>query len=136
MKIGIIGAGQIGATLARRLTAVGHDVSIANLRGPASLTHLAREIGGAGGFVLPAGQLGATLGRRLTGVGHDVWIANSRGPAPPPALAREIGGRAVPVEQAARAGDVVVVPIPMKNIPALPAGLFEGVPDNVVVVDT
>src|SRR3954471_9254765 len=90
MKIGIIGAGQIGATLARRLTAVGHDVSIANSRGPASLTDLAREI----------------------------------------------GGRAVTVEQAARAGDVVVVTIPMKNIPALPAGLFEGVPDNVVVVDT
>ena len=27
MKIGIVGAGQIGGTLARRLTALGHDVS-------------------------------------------------------------------------------------------------------------
>jgi 8-hydroxy-5-deazaflavin:NADPH oxidoreductase len=34
MKIGIIGAGQIGGTLARRLTRLGHDVSIANSRGP------------------------------------------------------------------------------------------------------
>jgi|HubBroStandDraft_6_1064221.scaffolds.fasta_scaffold912489_2 3-hydroxyisobutyrate dehydrogenase-like beta-hydroxyacid dehydrogenase len=29
MKIGIIGAGNIGGTLARRLTAAGHDVSVA-----------------------------------------------------------------------------------------------------------
>jgi glycine/D-amino acid oxidase-like deaminating enzyme len=34
MKIGIIGAGMIGATLARRLTALGHEVVIANSRGP------------------------------------------------------------------------------------------------------
>ena len=30
MRIGIIGAGQIGGTLARRLTAIGHEVAIAN----------------------------------------------------------------------------------------------------------
>jgi predicted dinucleotide-binding enzyme len=29
MKIGIIGAGQIGGTLARRLTALGHEVFVA-----------------------------------------------------------------------------------------------------------
>ena len=45
MKIGIIGAGHIGGTLARRLSALGHDVSIANSRGPDSLTDLARETG-------------------------------------------------------------------------------------------
>jgi predicted dinucleotide-binding enzyme len=45
MKIGIIGAGQIGGTLTRRLTAVGHEVSIANSRGPATLADLAKETG-------------------------------------------------------------------------------------------
>jgi predicted dinucleotide-binding enzyme len=40
------------------------------------------------------------------------------------------------VKQAARAGELVVVTIPMKNIPRLPRDLFDGVPDNVVVVDT
>ncbi len=45
MKIGIIGAGQIGGSLARRLTRLGHEVSIANSRGPASLSELARETG-------------------------------------------------------------------------------------------
>lgn len=45
MKIGIIGAGQIGGTLARRLTALGHQVFVANSRGPATLAGLARETG-------------------------------------------------------------------------------------------
>lgn len=43
MKIGIIGAGHIGSTLARRLSALGHDVSIANSRGPQTLAALAAE---------------------------------------------------------------------------------------------
>jgi predicted dinucleotide-binding enzyme len=45
MKIGIIGAGQIGGTLVRRLTAVGHDVEVANSRGPETLANLGRETG-------------------------------------------------------------------------------------------
>jgi 8-hydroxy-5-deazaflavin:NADPH oxidoreductase len=45
MKIGIIGAGQIGGTLTRRLTKLGHEVFVANSRGPASLADLARETG-------------------------------------------------------------------------------------------
>jgi len=45
MNIGIIGAGNIGGTLARRLTALGHKVRIANSRGPESLKQLASEIG-------------------------------------------------------------------------------------------
>jgi predicted dinucleotide-binding enzyme len=45
MKIGIIGAGNIGATLARKLAACGHDVKLANSKGPESLQKLANEIG-------------------------------------------------------------------------------------------
>lgn len=45
MKIGIIGAGHIGGTLARRLVAVGYEVKIANSRGPQTLGDLARESG-------------------------------------------------------------------------------------------
>ncbi|GAQ55916.1 NADPH-dependent F420 reductase [Streptomyces acidiscabies] len=45
MKIGIIGAGNIGGNLARRLAAVGHDVSVANSRGPQTLGDLAAETG-------------------------------------------------------------------------------------------
>ena len=45
MKIGIIGAGNIGGNLTRRLTALGHDVSVANSRGPQTLKELADETG-------------------------------------------------------------------------------------------
>ena len=45
MKIGIVGAGNIGGTLTRRFTALGHDVFVANSRGPESLRDLAAETG-------------------------------------------------------------------------------------------
>ncbi|WP_049622316.1 NADPH-dependent F420 reductase [Frateuria defendens] len=45
MKIGIIGAGMIGSVLAKRLGELGHEVSIANSRGPASLAELAQATG-------------------------------------------------------------------------------------------
>jgi len=45
MKIGIIGAGRIGGTLTRRLAALGHEVAVANSRGPETLKDLAAETG-------------------------------------------------------------------------------------------
>jgi 8-hydroxy-5-deazaflavin:NADPH oxidoreductase len=45
MRIGIIGAGNIGGTLTRRLTQLGHEVSVANSRGPETLRELAEETG-------------------------------------------------------------------------------------------
>src|ERR1035437_1678791 len=45
MNIGIIGAGNIGSNLTRRLTALGHHVSVANSRNPDTLVDLAAETG-------------------------------------------------------------------------------------------
>jgi predicted dinucleotide-binding enzyme len=45
MRIAIIGAGNVGGTLTRRLRALGHDVAVANARGPESLAALAAETG-------------------------------------------------------------------------------------------
>lgn len=45
MKIGIIGAGNIGGTLTRLLSARGHEVAVANSRGPETLAGLAAETG-------------------------------------------------------------------------------------------
>jgi predicted dinucleotide-binding enzyme len=45
MKIGIIGAGNIGATLARKLAASGHEVKLANSKGPDTIRDLTRDIG-------------------------------------------------------------------------------------------
>jgi predicted dinucleotide-binding enzyme len=85
--------------------------------------------------IIGAGQIGGTLARRLTKLGHEVSIANSRGPETLAGLARETGAKPVTVEQAVRAGDVVIVSIPLKNIPEL-TEVFAGVPADVVVVDT
>ena len=86
--------------------------------------------------IIGAGQIGGTLTRRLTKLGHEVYVANSRGPASLIDLARETGANAVSVQEAARAGEVVVVTIPEGKIRDLPRDLFSGVPDNVVVIDT
>ena len=86
--------------------------------------------------IIGAGNIGGTLTRRLTTLGHDVAVANSRGPESLADLAAETGATAVPVAEAARGRDVVIVTIPQKNIPDLPADLFDGAPENLVVVDT
>jgi len=86
--------------------------------------------------IIGAGNIGGTLTRRLTSLGHDVAVANSRGPETLAGLAAQTGAWAVTVEDAAQGRDVVVVTIPQKNIPELPAGLFDGAPDRLVVVDT
>lgn len=56
MRIGIIGAGQVGGTLTRRLAALGHQVSIANSRGPETLADLAAETGANAGSVHEAAR--------------------------------------------------------------------------------
>jgi predicted dinucleotide-binding enzyme len=45
MRIGIIGAGNIGGALAEKLVALGHSVAIANSRGPETLKDLATKVG-------------------------------------------------------------------------------------------
>jgi 8-hydroxy-5-deazaflavin:NADPH oxidoreductase len=45
MKVGIVGAGKIGATAARLFVAAGHEVAISNSRGPESLRKLIKELG-------------------------------------------------------------------------------------------
>jgi predicted dinucleotide-binding enzyme len=45
MRIGIIGAGKIGATAARLFIGAGHEVALSNSRGPESLRALVTELG-------------------------------------------------------------------------------------------
>jgi 8-hydroxy-5-deazaflavin:NADPH oxidoreductase len=86
--------------------------------------------------IIGAGQIGGTLTRRLTKLGHTVFVANSRGAETLADLAKETGAKAVPVKDAVRGVDLVVVTIPEKNIPKLSTGLFADVDPQVVVVDT
>jgi 8-hydroxy-5-deazaflavin:NADPH oxidoreductase len=58
MWIGVIGAGSMGGILARHLAKRGHHVSIANSRGPESLTALAAEIGATPVSVVDAAKAG------------------------------------------------------------------------------
>ncbi|GAA2431643.1 NADPH-dependent F420 reductase [Streptomyces macrosporus] len=86
--------------------------------------------------IIGAGNIGGNLTRRLTALGHEVSVANSRGPHTLTALAEETGATPVRVEEAARGAEVVVVAIPLGNVPDLPSGLFEEAAENVAVIDT
>ncbi|RYG87965.1 NADP oxidoreductase [bacterium] len=84
--------------------------------------------------IIGAGHIGGALARHLTRLGHNVAIANSRGPETLADLAAETGARAVTAEEAARAGDVVVVTVPQKAVPNLPREALAG--SQAVVIDT
>jgi predicted dinucleotide-binding enzyme len=86
--------------------------------------------------IIGAGNIGGNLTRRLTALGHDVSVANSRGPQTLSSLAEETGARAAAVDEAARGAEVVIVTIPQKSVPALPAGVLDGAADGAVVIDT
>jgi hypothetical protein len=58
MKIGIIGAGNIGGTLARRFSELGHEVFVANSRGPESLASVAAATGAKPATVEQAARSG------------------------------------------------------------------------------
>jgi predicted dinucleotide-binding enzyme len=86
--------------------------------------------------IVGAGNIGATLTRHLTRLGHDVVVANSRGPASLADLAKETGAKPVPVVEAPRGRDLVVITIPEAKIPNLPRGLFKDATANLIVIDT
>ena len=86
--------------------------------------------------IIGAGHIGGTLAYRFRALGHDVLIANSRGPETLAELADQTGAVPVRVSEAVRGVDLVVVTIPEKHVPILPADLFSKAPENLVVVDT
>lgn len=86
--------------------------------------------------IIGAGQIGGVLARRFRELGHDVKIANSRGPQTLADLEHATGAIAVTVPEAVIDVALVIVTIPEARVPDLPPGLFDAVPEDVVVVDT
>lgn len=84
--------------------------------------------------LIGAGHIGSQLGRLAVAHGYDVVISNSRGPETLAALVAELGPRAraaTPID-AAEAGDMVVVTVPLKNYRAVPVAPLAGK----IVIDT
>jgi predicted dinucleotide-binding enzyme len=85
------------------------------------------------GFI-GAGNIGSQVARQAVKHGYDVVLSNSRGPETLAPLVAELGSRAraATVREAAAAGDIVVVTIPLKNIAAVPTAPLAGK----IVIDT
>lgn len=85
------------------------------------------------GFI-GAGHIGGQLARLAVAHGYDVVLSNSRGPESLAGLVQELGprARAATAEQAAQAGDLVVVTIPLKVYLSVPVAPLAGK----IVIDT
>jgi predicted dinucleotide-binding enzyme len=79
------------------------------------------------GFI-GSGHIGSTIARLAIEAGHRVVLSNSRGPETLAATAAELGPRASAATsgEAAAAGDLVVVSVPVKAFPDLPAVSLAG----------
>jgi predicted dinucleotide-binding enzyme len=79
------------------------------------------------GFI-GSGNIGSTVARLAVDAGHEVVMSNSRGPETLAPLIAQLGplARAGTVEDAASAGDVVVVTIPLRNYQNIPADVLRG----------
>ena len=84
--------------------------------------------------LIGAGHIGSQIARLAVRNNYNVVISNSRGPESLSALVAELGPRAcaATVTDAAKAGDVVVVTVPLKNYRAVPVEALAGK----IVVDT
>jgi predicted dinucleotide-binding enzyme len=78
--------------------------------------------------LIGAGLIGSTLARLAVDNGLNVVISNSRGPETLSELVAELGptARAATAEEAAAAGDWVIVTIPFKAYPQVPQGPLVG----------
>ncbi|WP_076262287.1 NADPH-dependent F420 reductase [Intrasporangium flavum] len=85
------------------------------------------------GFI-GSGHIGSTVARLAVDAGHDVVLSNSRGPETLADLVEQLGprARAATAAEAAEAGDVVVVTIPLGHYRDVPAEPLRGK----VVIDT
>ena len=84
--------------------------------------------------LIGSGRIGGTVARLAVAAGHRALLSNSRGPDTLKDLAAELGplARATTGQQAAEGGDLVVVTIPWRAYPSVPAGPLAGK----VVIDT
>jgi len=71
--------------------------------------------------IIGAGNIGGTLTRRLSALGHEVVVSNSRGPQTLEELAEETGATVALAAMAAEGAELVIVTIPERAIPLLPA---------------
>jgi predicted dinucleotide-binding enzyme len=84
--------------------------------------------------LIGAGHIGSQLARLAVQHGYDVVLSNSRGPETLADLVTELGpkARAATPEEAAAAGDIVVVTVPLKNYRQVPVEPLAGK----IVIDT
>ena len=78
--------------------------------------------------LIGSGRIGSTVARLAIAAGHEAVLSNSRGPQTLLDLVAELGPRSRPAtaEEAAAAGDIVLVSIPVRADTQVPAAPLAG----------
>ena len=84
--------------------------------------------------LIGAGNIGSTVARLAVSAGYDVILSNRRGPEVLQPLLQELGERASAAtpQEAAEAGDIVVVTVPLNQYRDVPVAPLRGK----IVIDT
>lgn len=86
--------------------------------------------------IIGAGYIGGNLTRILSRLGHKVTIANAGNSRTLEELARETGARPAAIHNVAEGAEAVILSVPFRSIPELPAGFLDKAASNAVVIDT
>lgn len=86
--------------------------------------------------IIGAGNVGSALAGHFRKVQHNVLIANSRGPETLAQVAEKTGVTPVVISKVAKGVDLLVITIPVKNVPLIPKEALADLPPTATIVDT
>jgi hypothetical protein len=86
--------------------------------------------------IIGAGNIGSALAGHFCKLRHTILITNSRGPETLSQVAHATGATPVTLSEVAKGVELLVITIPMKNVPSLPRNILVDLPAASPIIDT
>lgn len=86
--------------------------------------------------IIGTGAIGGTIAKKMVVAGHNVKVYNTDEPDKLIARAKELGAEVSTLDTIAKDADVVILSVPTIAIPDLSKSIFEGVSNDVIIIDT
>lgn len=86
--------------------------------------------------IIGTGAIGSIIARKLSDKGHEIIVNNTSEPLQLEEKAKELGAIPSTIDNLVKNVDVIILSVPTIAIPNLSKSLFEGVSEDVIVVDT
>lgn len=86
--------------------------------------------------IIGTGAIGSIIARKLSDKGHEIIVNNTSEPRELAEKARELGAVPSSIDDLVKKVNVIILSVPTIAIPKLSKSLFEGVSEDVIIVDT